>query len=154
MSNNFITINISDDKSLLEACDILHDARCDLSSLHVDEEKGLWKAIFEREFFEDPDIMTHERKLFIFTKTKFPIVKSELSLTGIKSYDIEDKSQIGIFTFNECQIKDNVATLFFCENMKMIIEFNNKPQGKITDITLLNKKGSMYTMGKWFKEKH
>jgi len=54
MNDNLVTINISDDKSLLEACDILHDARCDLSTLQVDETNGAWKARFERLFFEDP----------------------------------------------------------------------------------------------------
>ena len=154
MNVNLVTIDITDDASLLEACDILHDARCDLSTLHVDRDNGVWKATFEREFFEDPSVMTHERKLFVFTKTTFPLAETELTLGGIKSYEIEDKARIEIFTFNECRIEKNVATLYFCEDMKMTIEFNERPQGKLVDLSLLDKTGSMYCTGRTgFKEK-
>jgi len=154
MNNNLVTIEITDDASLLEACDILHDARCDLSTLHVDLENGVWNAIFEREFFEDPGVMTHERKLLVFTKTTFPLAETELTLSGVKSYQIEDRAKIEIFMFNECQIEGNVATLYFCEDMKMTIEFENKPQGKLVDLRLLDKTGNMYCTGRTgFKEK-
>ncbi|MCP3850204.1 MAG: hypothetical protein GY694_08220 [Gammaproteobacteria bacterium] len=142
MSSNLVTIEISDEKSLYEACDMLHDSRFDLSTLKLDEEKGIWEARFEREFFEDPKEMTHERKMFFFVKTTFPLAETELTLTGIKSYRIEDNSEIEIYTFNECQIKDRVATLVFCEDMKMVLEFYNKPIGKLADQKLLEKTGS------------
>ena len=153
MNANLVTIDITDKASLLEACDILHDARCDLSTLHVDLDNGVWKATFEREFFEDPSVMTHKRKLFVFTKTTFPLAETELTLSGVKSYEIKDKARIAIFTFNECQIEKNVASLYFCEDMKMTIEFNDRPQGKLVDHKLLDKTGSMFCTGRTgFKE--
>lgn len=144
MNSNLVTINITDDASLLEACDILHDARFDLSTLHRDRDGSIWKATFEREFFEDPDLMTRERKLFFFTKTTFPMAETELTLTGLKSYRIEDNSRIRFYSFNKCQITGNVATLLFCENMKIIIEFEGRPQGTLVDLQLLDKTGAMY----------
>jgi hypothetical protein len=154
MNGHLVTIDITDEASLLNACDILHDSRCDLSTLHVDLSRGTWNAKFEREFFEDPDAMKHERKLLFFIKTTFPMAETELTLTGLKSYRIEDNADIGIFMFNECQINGSIATLLFCENMKMILEFESKPQGKLIDVKLLDKTGSMYTTGvKKFKER-
>ena len=148
MNVNLVTIEINDNDSLLEACDILHDSRCDLSTLEVDKEKGIWKATFEREFFEDPNVITHERKLFVFTKTTFPLAETELTLIGVKSYEIEDKAKIKLFMFNECQIEKNVATLYFCEDMKMTIEFENKPRGNLVGMKLLDKTRSMYCTGR------
>lgn len=154
MNTNLVTIEITNAASLLDACDILHDARCDLSTLQVDLDRGVWQARFEREFFEDPDAMTHERKLLFFTKTTFPIAETELTLKGLKRYRIEDKAHIGIFMFNECQIKGDVATLLFCENMRMILEFESGPHGRLVDLRLLEKTGSMYTTCvKAFKER-
>lgn len=147
MSSNLVTIEVFDEKSLLDACDILHDSRFNISSLKLDENKGIFEARFEREFFEDPKEMTHERKMFFFVKTTFPLAETELTLTGIKSYRIGDKSEIEIYTFNECQMKDGIATLIFCEDMKMVLEFHSKPLGRLADLRLLEKTGSMYTTG-------
>ena len=41
MSENLVTIDILDEASLLEACDILHDSRFNLSTLEFDENKGI-----------------------------------------------------------------------------------------------------------------
>jgi len=145
MNEKLVTIDIGDDASLLDACDILHDARCDLAHLEVDLDNGIWKARFQREFFEDPDLMTHERKLLFFVKSTFPMADTEFTLTGLKNYRIEDNANIGVFTFNEVQIAGNVARLLFCEDMRMIVEFEGPPQGKLVDLRLLDKRGSMWT---------
>jgi len=147
MNENLVTIDIIDNVSLLEACDILHDARCDLSTLHVDLKNSIFKVRFEREFLEDPKVMTHERKLFVFTKTTFPFAEMELTLTGFKNYRIENNARIEIFTFNECHIDHKIVTLQFCEDMKIILEFDGELRGNLIDLKLLDKMGSMYTTG-------
>lgn len=142
MNKNLVNIQIEDEKSLLEACDLLHDARCDLSTLEVNESEGTWCVKFEREFFEDPTLMKSAPFLFIFTKYTFPHVESQLKLKGIKNYKIIDKSNIGTYTFNECQRHNKVYKLLFCENMEMEITFGEHPSGQLNDLTLLNKEGS------------
>ncbi|MFH1905420.1 MAG: hypothetical protein ABIK53_07870 [bacterium] len=97
MNNNLVKINIVDDESLLKACDILHDGYCDLSKIKYNEANGTWKAVFKREFFEDIKLMNFEPKLLFFNKVTFPMVKSELTLEGIKTYKIEDRSNIQIY---------------------------------------------------------
>ena len=144
MNKNLVRIDIRDNESLLEACDILHDARCDISTLQVDENAGTWKARFEREFFEDPALMKYEPKLFVFNKATFLLADSELTLTGVKSYKIEDKSKIGIYTFSEVKIADGLATFFFCEAMEMVLTFQDTPQGSLVDHKLLDKEGSFH----------
>ncbi|MHC4642590.1 MAG: hypothetical protein ACYS32_13170 [Planctomycetota bacterium] len=144
MNDHLVRIEIRDNDSLLEACDILHDARFDLSTLHVGEEVGVWNGRFEREFFEDPSLMNYQPKLFIFVKATFPLADSELTFNGITSYSIEDKSRIGIYHFNECKITGEFVTLLFCEDMKMILTFKDKPQGRLVDHKLMDKTGSIY----------
>ena len=153
MNDHLVRIEIRDNDSLLEACDILHDARFNLSTLHVDEEIGVWNGRFEREFFEDPGLMNYQTKLFIFEKATFPLADSELTLNGIKSYIIEDRSRIGIYHFNECEIAGEAVTLLFSEDMKMILTFQDKRQGRLVDHKLLDKTGSFYLFRNPFRKK-
>ncbi len=148
MNSHLVTIDITDTASLLDACDILHDSQCDLSTFHVDLDKGVWRARFEREFTEDPDAMVHKRRLLFFVKSTFPIAETELTLTGVKSCQIEGNLKIEpIAFFNECQIDNNIATLLFCENLKMVLEFDGAPCGRLVDLRLLGKTGSTLTIG-------
>ena len=151
MNNNLVKIAIVDNDSLLRACDIFHDAYCDLSTVKYDENNGTWKGIFEREFFEDPNLIMVEPKLLVFHKVSFPMAKSELSLEGIKTFTIEDKSKIQIYSFNECQVKNNTYKFFFNEDMEITIIFEDKPKGSLADQKLLDKKGSFYKWRNPFK---
>jgi len=89
MNSNLVIIDITDAASLLDACDILHDSRCDLSTLHVDLDEGMWRVRFERAFTEDPDTMTHERKLLFFVKSTFPMAETELTLTAHRGQTLD-----------------------------------------------------------------
>lgn len=152
MNNNLVKIDIVDDKSFLKACDILHDGYCDLSTVEYDRDAGKCKAIFEREFFEDPELLTFKPKLLFFHKVSFPIAESELSLTGIKTFKIEDKSNIQNYSFNECQIKDKVYTLWFNEGLDIILTFDGSPKGYLVDHKLLDKEGSIFKWRNPFKK--
>ena len=152
MNNDLVKIDIVDDKSLLKACDILHDAYCDLSTVKYDESAGTWRAVFEREFFENPELMTFEPKFLFFHKVTFPMVKAEFTLEGIKTYKIEDRSNIQIYSFNECQVQNNIYRFFFNEDMEIIFALKDTPKGKLTDKELLEKKGSLFKWRNLFKK--
>ncbi len=152
MNNNLLKVNIIDKKSLLKVCDILHDGYCDLSKIKYDEINGVWTAVFEREFFENTKLMNFERKLLFFHKVTFPMVKTEFTLERIKTYKIEDKSNIQIYSFNECQVKNNIYKLLFNEDMAITFTFNGMPKGGLTDQELLDKKGSYYKWKNPFKK--
>jgi len=79
------------------------------------------------------------------------MAKSELSLEGIKTFTIEDKSKIQIYSFNECQVKNNTYKFFFNEDMEITIIFEDKPKGSLADQKLLDKKGSFYKWRNPFK---
>ena len=151
MNNNLLNINVVDDESLLKACDILHDAYCDLSTVQYDEISGSINIIFEREFLEDQKLLKFEPKLLFLHKVNFPMAKSRLALQGIKTYKIEDRSNIQIYSFNECQLKNNVYKFFFNEGMEIIITFEDKPKGSLVDQELLDKRGSFYKWRNPFK---
>jgi hypothetical protein len=150
MNDKLIQIEITDHESLMNACDLLHDARFDLAGLEMDREAGSWNASFEREYFEDASLLQSRRRLLLFTKYTFPLVMSKLVLREVASCGIEDKSRIGTYTFNECRLKDKAYELVFCEDMKMTIRFKDRPYGELRDLSLLSKKGSFLALGSPF----
>ncbi len=105
MNEKFLNINIENNETFLEACDVLHDAYLDISKIQYNENENIWEAPFEREFLEDPSKIEYQKKYLIFNKVSFPAVYSVLTLKDVKTYRIEDKSKIQIFTFNECRVK-------------------------------------------------
>lgn len=145
MKDRLVHIDITDDGSLLEVCDILHDAQCDLSTLEYKEQADTLKIIFKRHF-EEPSLMTREPKFLFFEKIIFPLTLSKLSLKGVKDFKVEDKSNISIYTFNECEIKGDDYHFLFCEDMKMVIRFEGAPSGSLFDEKLLDEKGVVYSL--------
>lgn len=152
MNNGFVQIEISDHGSLMKACDLLHDAQCDISSITFNADLGSWKATFKREFFEDPTLMQHEPRLFIFTKHTFPLITSQLSLDGVTACKIEDKADIGTYMFNECRLNDQAYVLWFCEDMKITLTFAGTPRGQLRDLNRLEEKVSYFTFRNPFRK--
>lgn len=146
MGGNLVTIDIADENSLLRACDILHDARFDLSTARFDELAGRWQAMFVREFFEDLSLLRRRRFLFLSWYT-FPMAETTLQLSEITSYHINDRSQIGTYSFNECRPQRGSYRLAFCEDMEISMTFRDKPEGKLQDIKLLDERGSYWAIG-------
>jgi len=145
---SLVDVKITDEKSLLNACDLLHDARFELSSVSFDQAKGMWKATFTREFFEDPNLMQAKRAFLIFTRHTFPLAESVLELAGVASQNVEDRSQIGTFMFNECRPVKGAYHLVFCENMEITLVFCQQPAGRLRDLRLLDHKGTYLSFGK------
>ena len=148
-----IQIEITDDKSLLEACDILHDASFDLSTLKYDEDMGTLNALFKREFLEDPSLIKRERRFLLFEKISFPLIQSMLSLAGVQDFKIKDKSRIGTYMFLECEIVECSYQFVFCEDMKFTLRFEDNPKGYLSDEKLLDAKGTYYTFRNPFSRK-
>ncbi len=130
----------------------MHDARFEVSLISFNNNVGLWKGRFEREFLEDKELITNESKLIIFNKVTVPLIDSELTLKGIKNYKINDKSKINRYTFNECKIVNNIVVFKFCEDMDITLIFEDEPRGRLIDFGLLNTKSTFYHFRNPFKK--
>ena len=152
MSPKLVTIEIIDEASLLEACDILHDARFDLEKAKPDLQSESWSGVFIREFFEDASLMS-ERPGIIFTKMTFPMAECSFKLTGIVGCDLQDRSRIGRYTFNECQPLRGSYRFLFSEDMEIVFRFREKPCGRLQDIRLFDERGSYFALRNPFRRK-
>lgn len=152
MMPNLVTIDITDETSLLQACDILHDARFDLGKAMSDVLAGTWSGVFIREFFEDESLMSESPGLF-FTKLTYPMAESVLQLSGIANCDVRDRSRIGISTFNECQPSHGEYRFVFCEGTEIVFTFKEKPTGRLHDVRLMDERGSHLALRNPFRSR-
>jgi hypothetical protein len=152
MNANLVSIDICDEKSLLNACDILHDARFDLGSAKFDAQVATWNAIFIREFFEDATLVT-ERRGIVFTSFTYPMAESVLELDGVADYSVRDRSHIARHTFSECQVRRGKCRLFFCEGMEIVLTFKERPSGCLRDVRLLEEHGARRVLRNPFRRK-
>ncbi|KPL07456.1 hypothetical protein AMJ85_09480 [candidate division BRC1 bacterium SM23_51] len=145
------TVEITDELSFYEACDILHDARFDLArTVYLPEEKR-WTAIFSREYFEGKGAVEEDRKFLIFRHYTFPLVESVLTLHSVCDLKVKDRAGINEFTFNEvAKIKDHYD-LLFCENLRIRLRFDDEPRGELKDTRFLERQGGFWTLGKYFR---
>jgi hypothetical protein len=148
VSTQLCNIEIVDETSLFKACDLLHDARCDLSKVTFDESTKKASLVFEREFFEEASLIKSERRFL--TRYSFPLAESVLELCGIPNFEAHDTQGIGIYMFNEIRKNGSVYNLVFCENMSISISFIDQPKGKLNDIRLLPKEGKLFSTWKMF----
>jgi hypothetical protein len=152
MNQNLVTIEVTDETSLLRACDILHDARFDVGNAMADMQAGRWTGVFVREFFEDATLLSELRGI-IFTKVTFPMAESVLELGGIADCDVLDSSHLGTYTFSECQSVRGKYRFFFCEGMEIVFTFKEKPTGRLRDIRLLDERGSYLAIRNPFRRR-
>jgi hypothetical protein len=143
MSDQLVSLEISDESSLLRACDLLHDSKFDLSAMHFDPGQGTWRATFVREFFEDPALIESCPAFLVFTRYTFPLAESVLSLEGVSSCEVIDRGQIETFTFNECRCRDLAYRFFFVEDLEIRVCFGASLRGNLRDLRLLDERGSM-----------
>ena len=150
--DNKLYIKITNNNTLLEGCDYLHDASFDLDIFEYDKQNGKCNFRFEREYLEDESSITYTSKLLLFTKLSFPLIASELVLENIRELNIRDRAKIGIYTFNECVVEKSEYIFNFCEDMEIHIQFYNGPTGYLKDKEILDKKRSYWTFRNLFSK--
>jgi hypothetical protein len=136
---NLIEIEIINKSSLLAACDILHDAYFDLSKMRFNRTKRTWSGLFQREFFEDDILNKREKRLLFFTKYSYQLCDCTLELSNVSNCKYIDKSNIGIYMFNECIANNDTYKFQFCEDLEIAITFSEIPKGKLKYIQLRSK---------------
>ncbi len=142
MTDKLTTVQIHDQATLTEACDLLHDASFDLSSAQFDRDACEWRGVFHRELHDRELIKkTSRRVLLLFRRYKIPLVESELRLSGVRDVEVSDRSRIGNYTLNKVSSKGDRLRLIFCEDMEIALYLRkgsrNRPAGKLTDSRLL-----------------
>ena len=150
MNQNPLMIDICDEASLLEACDLLHDAEFDLEAAEFEEKIGCWTGRFAREFFEDPALIK-VRHRFVFTKFTFPLIGSILRLEGVESCEVTDNSRIRWYTFNECRPSGDLYRFIFCQDMEIRMHFRDNPRGLLRDLNVLPRTRSIWRLRNPFR---
>ena len=134
-----LDIPIHDDETFLQACDCLHDATFKEDDVS-DSASGELKIILEREYFEDRELIEESKTWFPgFFRARYPLVRSKLVLTGIRSITRKGPRRYKQTDFLEARIKKNHYHLL-APPVTWVIEFSNGPQGSLQDMEILAKR--------------
>ena len=126
-------LTITDESSLLAACDWLHDDVFDLDSVSFDAGTGAWSIRLLRVGNDDPASHRVTRGL-IFDHVSAPVFDSTLELAGVESFVVNDRSRIGQYAFNECRSQAGGYRFVFHEDMDFVIRFGLEPRGMLRDV--------------------
>ena len=143
-NEKFVTIEIVDEATLFQAFDILHDATFDLDQAKYGEQSGVWRAVFIREFFEDPSLLI-ERRNFLFSRFSYPMVECLVELTGVRKLEVRDDAKIGAYDFIECHTQSGQYRLTFCADMEITFAFEQSPRGRLHDLKFTGDRKTMIT---------
>jgi hypothetical protein len=123
---------ITDGATLLAACDALHDDLFDLNSVVFDAGDGSWSVQILR-VVHDPASF-EVRPGLVFDRVAAPIFNAVLRLEGVASFEVNDRSRIGSYHFNECRQLDDGYLFVFHEDMEFVVKFQGSPRGLLRDI--------------------
>jgi hypothetical protein len=128
--------------------DILHDAAIEASDIRYDSDKKVLYIVAERDVLNNEKLIV-EKNLIIAKKYSHPIVRTELWLEGVISFNLKTKDpSLKHHTFNECKEGDNPGEyeLIFCEVLHISIRLSNEPTGNLTDVAGEPRKGTFWQL--------
>jgi hypothetical protein len=154
--NELIRIDFHDWGSMSNAVQVLHDSPFELASAKYDSNEMEWSGVFLRPI-EDPEKITMKSHFLFLTRYNTHFLVTKLTLSGVTSYSIVDKAEIGTYSFNVMKKRGNVCRLQFNENMHIDLSMQSGPVGNIADIEDSERRGYYTTFlgiesGPYFEE--
>ena len=143
-----MNIEIRSKQDMFRCFDILHDAEIEESDIRYDSDTKVLSILAERDVL-DNEKLTVERNLIIAKKYNHPIVKTELRLEGVISFNLKTKDpSLRRHSFNECKSGDSPGEyeLTSCEVLHISIKIANEPTGHLADVPAESRKGSFWQL--------
>lgn len=130
-----LDIKIDSKETLLKALDYLHDGNVKEENIIYNESEQSLDIYIDREYFEDESFYKIERKFLFIAKVKYPLMRTQLHLSRIKSFRKKRSDKfIKNHTFDECIVKDSAYILKFKEVLKIELFFEGDLSGFLKDI--------------------
>ena len=114
-------MHISSVEQLDEVMSNLHDCPFDLDRAIFNEATSTWTGLFLRPLWDDPRA-EHRGFSILYVRSRLPVAKATLTISGVKDWTVADNARIGRYTFNEIQPIANGVRLQFNENLEIDLE--------------------------------
>lgn len=129
-----LAFDITDEASLAEAGDVLHDAIFSLDETTYDEEAGVFTLTARREV---PELARQERVWRIIPRIRMPRVRTTLTLRGVREAVVEERDAWGLDPYTLLEIEYNAETralvIYIAEPLTMEFEVEGIA-GRLEDI--------------------
>lgn len=114
-------LEIADQALLGDINAFVHDQRFSIDDLSLEIEKGILRLPFGKEDRANVRARWHH---MLFSKWRVPLFEHILEFRKVRSYAVEDKAGIGVYTFEAIQVTPGEDRLVIqaCENLRIQIE--------------------------------
>jgi hypothetical protein len=98
--SELLNLKISTVEELAHECVRFHDFPFDLEAQSFDSLQHTWTGTFVRRTSDPTRIVTSRPSLFVKV-TEFPLVASRVTIRNVAEAEIQDRAQIGTYTFRQ-----------------------------------------------------
>ena len=128
-------------KDLLKLNNLLPDAFIELNSAKFNKNLGEFVIKFVHQALDGSNFITRKKLFWKIYKITIPNIEYEIKLSSIENININDKSNIGKYSFEKCLINDQTVKLIFVEDLTIVLEIGKEFYGKLSPVS--QKKGNI-----------
>jgi hypothetical protein len=147
MVSDILQVRVSSVEGLADACAHFHDFPFELQAQHFDAGSRTWTAFFMRGS-SDPARVTSRRWLGLVKVLEFPIVEVRVTIRNVIEAEIQDRAQIGAYTFHDVYRTSSGCRFEFHQDCDITIHVDGPFDADIRDVReLTDRHGRITSLG-------
>lgn len=131
--NDVLNLRVSSVEGLADVCAHFHDYPFDVRAQHFDAESRTWIADFLRGS-SDPDRVVTRRWLGVFRVIEFPIVQVRVTIRNVIEAEIQDRAQIGYYTFRQVHRTPSGCRFEFHQDCDILVQVDGPFEADVRDV--------------------
>jgi hypothetical protein len=131
--SELLNLKMSSVEELADECARFHDFPFDLEAQSFDSIQHTWTGTFVRRTSDPTRIVTSRRSLFVKV-TEFPLFASRITIRNVSDAEIQDRAQIGIYTFRQVNRTASGCRFEFDQDCDISIDVNGPFLAELCDV--------------------
>lgn len=145
--SELLNLRISSVDQLAIACARFHDCPFDLAAQSFDSEQHTWTGDFVRAS-SDPTRIVRTRRALLLKVTEFPLIASRIVIHNVVEAEIQDRAQIGTYTFRQVHRTDSGCCFEFHQDCDIYIDVSGPFVAELRDVgELADVRGRITSVG-------
>ncbi len=100
----------------------IHDEFFELDSVNFSKEEGIITIPYRRIFHGNPSRLI--RNWIIYRTYEVDVIRAILTIRNVEGYEVDNRSRIGTYSFNEISYDKNLLKIVCCEDCDLLIATN------------------------------
>ncbi len=131
--SDVLNVRVSSVEELAAECARFHDFPFELEAQSFDAAQRTWTGYFLRGS-SDPARVVTTRRPWLVKVTEFPVVEVRVTIHGVVNAEIQDRAQIGTYTFQQVQPTGAGCRFEFHQDCDIYIDVDGPFEARICDV--------------------